>query len=38
MKLDVLRIADGRIAEITTFGAERFADFGRPPTLTSCAR
>ena len=33
MKLDVLRIADGRIAEITTFGAERFADFGLPLTL-----
>jgi RNA polymerase sigma-70 factor (TIGR02960 family) len=38
MKLDMLRIADGRIVEITTFGAERFADFGLPATLTSCTR
>jgi RNA polymerase sigma-70 factor (TIGR02960 family) len=32
-KFDVLRIADGRIAEITTFGAELFPAFGLPPTL-----
>jgi RNA polymerase sigma-70 factor (ECF subfamily) len=33
MKLDVLRIADGRIAEITTFGPELFPEFGLAPTL-----
>ena len=32
-KLDVLRVADGRIAEVTTFGAERFDSFNLPPTL-----
>ncbi len=32
-KLDVLRIADGRIAEITTFDATLFAAFGLPRTL-----
>jgi RNA polymerase sigma-70 factor (ECF subfamily) len=32
-KFDVLRIADGRIAEITTFGAELFPAFGLRPTL-----
>ena len=32
-KLDVLRIRDGRIAEITTFGPELFPAFGLPPTL-----
>jgi RNA polymerase sigma-70 factor (ECF subfamily) len=32
-KFDVLRIADGRIAEITTFGPELFGLFGLPPTL-----
>ena len=32
-KLDVLRIADGAIAEITTFGAALFPAFGLPPTL-----
>jgi RNA polymerase sigma-70 factor (ECF subfamily) len=32
-KLDVLRIVDGRIAEITTFGPSRFADHGLPPAL-----
>ncbi len=32
-KLDVLRIADGVIAEITTFGAGLFPAFGLPPTL-----
>jgi RNA polymerase sigma-70 factor (ECF subfamily) len=32
-KFDVLRIEDGRIAEITTFGAGLFPAFGLPPTL-----
>lgn len=32
-KFDVLRIEDGAIAEITTFGAALFADFALPPTL-----
>jgi len=32
-KFDVLRIVDGRIAEITTFGPELFPSFGLPPTL-----
>lgn len=32
-KFDVLRIVDGRIAEITTFGAGLFPAFGLPPTL-----
>jgi ketosteroid isomerase-like protein len=32
-KLDVLRIRDGRIAEITTFNADLFPAFGLPPTL-----
>jgi RNA polymerase sigma-70 factor (TIGR02960 family) len=32
-KLDVLRIVDGRIAEITTFGPELFPQLGLPPTL-----
>jgi len=32
-KFDVLRIVDGRIAEITTFGPELFPQFGLPPTL-----
>jgi RNA polymerase sigma-70 factor (ECF subfamily) len=32
-KLDVLRIEDGAIAEITTFGYSRFPAFGLPPTL-----
>ena len=30
-KLDVLRISDGAIAEITTFGYSRFPHFGLPP-------
>jgi ketosteroid isomerase-like protein len=32
-ELDVLRVEDGAIAEITTFGADRFPAFGRaePP-------
>lgn len=32
-KFDVLRVEDGLISEITTFGAELFAMFGLPPTL-----
>jgi RNA polymerase sigma-70 factor (TIGR02960 family) len=32
-KLDILRVADGKIAEITTFGAELFPAFGLPETL-----
>jgi RNA polymerase sigma-70 factor (ECF subfamily) len=32
-KLDVLRIADGKVAEVTTFGADRFDVVGLPPTL-----
>ena len=32
-KLDVLRIEDGAIAEITTFGAALFPQFGLPETL-----
>jgi RNA polymerase sigma-70 factor (TIGR02960 family) len=32
-KLDVLRIVDGRIAEITTFGHALFPQFGLPETL-----
>ena len=32
-KLDVLRVEDGRIAEITTFGYSRFPFFGLPPIL-----
>ena len=34
-KLDVLRIHDGAIAEITTFGYSRFPAFGLPNQLTS---
>ena len=34
-KLDVLRVQDGRIAEITTFGAGLFAEFGLEPTLAA---
>jgi RNA polymerase sigma-70 factor (ECF subfamily) len=33
LKLDVLRIEGGLIAEITTFGSELFAAFGLAPTL-----
>jgi RNA polymerase sigma-70 factor (ECF subfamily) len=36
-KFDVLRIADGVIAEITTFGAALFPAFGLPPTLSPAA-
>jgi RNA polymerase sigma-70 factor (TIGR02960 family) len=32
-KFDVLRVEDGAIAEITTFGATLFPEFGLPPTL-----
>jgi RNA polymerase sigma-70 factor (ECF subfamily) len=32
-KLDVLRVADGRIVEVTTFGPELFAQFGLPGVL-----
>jgi RNA polymerase sigma-70 factor (ECF subfamily) len=32
-KFDVLRVADGAIVEITTFGPELFPRFGLPPTL-----
>jgi len=32
-KLDVLRVEDGHIAEITTFGPELFPAFGLPSTL-----
>jgi RNA polymerase sigma-70 factor (TIGR02960 family) len=32
-KLDVLRVVDGAIAEVTTFGASLFPAFGLPPTL-----
>jgi RNA polymerase sigma-70 factor (TIGR02960 family) len=32
-KFDVLRIEDGAIAEITTFGSELFSVFGLPPKL-----
>jgi RNA polymerase sigma-70 factor (TIGR02960 family) len=32
-KLDVLRVVDGRIAELTTFGADRFEVFGLPAVL-----
>ena len=32
-KLDVLRVEDGAIAEITTFGAGLFPAFGLAPTL-----
>ena len=32
-KIDVLRVVDGRIAEITTFGAQLFAEFGLGETL-----
>jgi RNA polymerase sigma-70 factor (TIGR02960 family) len=33
-KLDVLRIAGGKIAEVTTFGAGRFTTFGLPMTFS----
>ena len=33
VKFDVLRVVDGRIAEVTTFDAHLFPAFGLPPTL-----
>jgi hypothetical protein len=33
LKFDVLRLEGGRIAEITTFDATLFPEFGLPPTL-----
>ncbi|GAA1263210.1 RNA polymerase subunit sigma-70 [Pseudonocardia aurantiaca] len=33
LSLDVLRIEDGEIAEVTTFGADKFPFFGLPATL-----
>ena len=32
-KLDVMRVEEGLIAEVTTFGAELFPAFGLAPTL-----
>jgi RNA polymerase sigma-70 factor (ECF subfamily) len=32
-KLDILRVVDGRVAEITTLGPELFPEFGLPATL-----
>ena len=32
-KLDVMRMEEGLIAEVTTFGAELFPAFGLAPTL-----
>ena len=32
-KFDVLRVIDGKIAEITTFGPALFPQFGLPPAL-----
>src|SRR5215211_8571927 len=32
-KIDVLRVRDGKIAEITTFGTTVFAELGLPPVL-----
>jgi len=31
--LDVLRVEDGKVAEITAFAPELFPAFGLPPTL-----
>jgi RNA polymerase sigma-70 factor (TIGR02960 family) len=36
-KIDVLRVRDGAIAEITTFGAALFPEFGLPPVLKGSA-
>jgi RNA polymerase sigma-70 factor, ECF subfamily len=33
LSLDVLRVEDGKVAEIVAFLAEVFAAFGLPPTL-----
>ena len=32
-KLDVIRMVDGQVAEVTTFGSSRFPAFGLPPVL-----
>ena len=32
-KLDVVRLVDGKVAEVTTFGSSMFPRFGLPPTL-----
>ncbi|MBV9354981.1 MAG: nuclear transport factor 2 family protein, partial [Chloroflexi bacterium] len=32
-KLDILRIEEGRVAEITTFGTVLFPHFGLPPSV-----
>jgi RNA polymerase sigma-70 factor (TIGR02960 family) len=32
-KIDVLRVRDGKIAEVTTFGTEVFPELGLPPVL-----
>ena len=32
-KFDVLRVADGKIVEVTTFDAHLFPAFGLPPVL-----
>jgi RNA polymerase sigma-70 factor (ECF subfamily) len=32
-KLDVLRIDDGKVAEVTTFNSTLFGEFGLPATL-----
>jgi RNA polymerase sigma-70 factor (TIGR02960 family) len=32
-KIDVLRIVDGKVAEVTTFNSTLFPEFGLPPTL-----
>jgi RNA polymerase sigma-70 factor (TIGR02960 family) len=34
-KFDIMRVVEGRIAEITTFDAHLFDQFGLPPTLPS---
>jgi RNA polymerase sigma-70 factor (TIGR02960 family) len=34
-KLDVLRIEDGQVAEITTFGPAQFPELGLPPVLAA---
>lgn len=36
INIDVLRIEDGVIAEITTFGPEQLPAFGLPLTLDQC--
>jgi hypothetical protein len=32
-RIDVVRMANGKVAEFTTFGPELFARFGLPPVL-----